>query len=242
MAKNKMKIPRQAMSEQASEERVKNFQEVPIGYDPETAQLEAERCLQCKKAPCVKGCPVEVQIPEFIKLIGEGKFIEAAWKIKETNFLPAVCGRVCPQEDQCELVCVRAKKGESVAIGRLERFVADYEHAQGEIVIPELPPPTGKKVAVVGSGPSGLTVSGDLAKIGHEVTIFEALHKPGGVLVYGIPEFRLPKSIVEAEVSYLKKLGVKLELNSIIGRIMTIDELFEDSFDAVYVAVSYTHL
>ncbi len=231
-----MKIPRQPMPEQPPEERANNFLEVPYGYDPLTAQLEAERCLQCKKKPCVMGCPVEVQIPEFIKLVCEGEFIEAGRKIKETNFLPAVCGRVCPQEDQCELVCVRAKKGESVAIGRLERFVADYEREHGEIVKPELAPSTGKKVAVVGSGPSGLTVSGDLAKLGHDVTIFEALHKPGGVLVYGIPEFRLPKSIVEAEVDYLKKLGVKLELNSIIGRIETIDDLFENGFDAVYVA------
>ena len=235
MVKNKMSIPRQSMPEQAPGKRAKNFLEVPLGYDPDTAKLEAERCLQCKIMPCVEGCPVRVQIPEFIKLVSEGKFIEAAWKIKETNILPAICGRVCPQEDQCEVVCVRAKKGEPVAIGRLERFVADYERASGEIAIPQLPPPTGKKVAVVGSGPSGLTVSGDLAKMGHKVTVFEALHKPGGVLVYGIPEFRLPKSIVEAEISYLEKLGVTFKLNSIIGRIMTIDELLGD-YDAVYVA------
>jgi len=236
MKKNKMSIPRQSMPEQTPEERVKNFLEVPYGYDPDTAMREAERCLQCKNAPCVEGCPVRVQIPEFIKLVSEGKFIEAARKIKETNILPAVCGRVCPQEDQCELVCVRGKKGEPVAIGRLERFVADYERSHGEITIPELPPPTGKKVAIVGSGPSGLTAAGDLVKMGHEVTVFEALHKPGGVLVYGIPEFRLPKSIVGSEVSYLKKLGVKFELNSIVGRIVTIDELFEEGFNAVYVA------
>ena len=164
MNRNKMKIPRQPMPEQTPEERAHNFLEVPHGYDPQTAQLEAERCLQCKNAPCVKGCPVVVQIPEFIKLVCEGKFIDAAMKIKETNFLPAICGRVCPQEDQCELMCVRGKKGEPVAIGRLERFVADYERAHGDVVIPGLPPSTGKKVAVVGSGPSGLTVSGDLAK------------------------------------------------------------------------------
>ncbi len=236
MKKNKMSIPRQPMPEQTPEERTENFIEVPYGYDSDTAMLEAERCLQCKNEPCVEGCPVRVQIPEFIKLVSEGKFIEAAWKIKETNILPSVCGRVCPQEDQCELVCVRGKKGEPVAIGRLERFVADYERFKGEITIPELPSPTGKKVAIVGSGPSGLTAAGDLVKMGHDVTVFEALHKPGGVLVYGIPEFRLPKSIVEAEVSYLKKLGVKFELNSIIGRIMTINELFEDGFKAVYVA------
>ena len=179
--------------------------------------MKLERCLQCKNPPCVKGCPVGVNIPAFIKLIAEGKFIEAAWKIKETNSLPAVCGRVCPQEDQCEAVCVRSKKGEPVAIGRLERFVADYERTHGEMVLPELPPLNGKKVGVVGSGPSGLTLAGDLVKMGYDVTVFEALHKAGGVLVYGIPEFRLPKSIVQAEISYLEKLGVKFELNNIIG-------------------------
>ena len=224
------------MPEQPPEERAKNFLEVPLGYDPETAKLEAERCLQCKNAPCVEGCPVRVNIPEFIKLITESKFIEAAWKIKETNSLPAVCGRVCPQEDQCEIVCVRGKKGDPVAIGRLEMFSADYERSHGEIVLPELHPSIGKKVAVVGSGPSGLTLAGDLVKMGYKVIVFEALHKTGGVLVYGIPEFRLPKSIVKAEISYLEKLGVKFEMNSVIGRIMTIDELFEDGFNSVYIA------
>jgi len=233
---NKMKIPRQPMREQPPEERIKNFHEVPYGYDPETAKLEAERCLQCRKKPCVDGCPVAVDIPGFIALIAEGRYVEAARKVKETNSLPAICGRVCPQEDQCEKLCVRGKKGEPVAIGRLERFVADYERADGEVTIPEIPTPTGKRVAVVGSGPSGLTVAGDLRKMGHEVTVFEALHKPGGVLVYGIPEFRLPKAIVEAEVSYLEKLGVKFECNSIIGRIETIDELLDEGYDAVYVA------
>ncbi|MFC1528645.1 NADPH-dependent glutamate synthase [Candidatus Latescibacterota bacterium] len=236
MTKNKMSIPRQPMKEQPPKKRAKNFLEVPYGYDPETAVLEAERCLQCKKKPCVEGCPVAVEIPEFINLIAEGKFIEAAWKIKETNSLPAICGRVCPQEDQCEKLCVRGKKSDPVAIGRLERFASDFERSQGKITIPELSPPTGKKVAVVGSGPSGLTVAGDLVKMGHEVTVFEALHKAGGVLVYGIPEFRLPKAIVEAEISYLEKLGVTFEFNSIIGRIETIDELFEDGYNAVYVA------
>jgi glutamate synthase (NADPH) small chain len=233
---NKMQIPRQPMPEQKPEERVNNFIEVPFGYDTETAMREAERCLQCKARPCVKGCPVEVPIPEFIRLISEGKFIEAAWKLKETNSLPAVCGRVCPQEEQCEILCVRGKKGEPVAIGRLERFAADFERGKGEVMIPKVPPPTGKRIAVVGSGPSGLTAAGDLAKMGHEVTVFEALHKAGGVLVYGIPEFRLPKAIVEAEVSYLEKLGVRFEMNSVIGRIDTIDDLLNNGYDAVYVA------
>jgi glutamate synthase (NADPH) small chain len=236
MTMNKKDIHRQEMKEQSPSERVKNFREVPLGYDPETAIREAQRCLQCKHRPCVTGCPVGIDIPGFIKLIAEGKFIESAHKLKETNSLPAICGRVCPQEDQCEKVCVRAIKGEPVAIGRLERFSADFEREQGNIVIPTIPQSTGKRVAVIGSGPSGLTVAGDLAKMGHEVTVFEALHKPGGVLMYGIPEFRLPKVIVEAEVSYLEKLGVRFELNSIIGRIKTIDELFEDGYSAVYVA------
>lgn len=233
---NKMDIPRQPMPEQKPEDRVQNFLEVPFGYTPETAMLEAARCLQCKAKPCVEGCPVAVNIPEFIGLVAEGKFIEAARKIKETNSLPAVCGRVCPQEEQCESRCVRGKKGEPVAIGRLERFAADFERNSGDVVIPEIPAPTGKRIAVVGSGPSGLTVAGDLAKLGHAVTVFEALHKPGGVLVYGIPEFRLPKAIVQAEVDYLVKLGVTFEMNSVIGRIDTIDELLGDGFDAVYVA------
>lgn len=233
---NRMDIPRQPMPEQKPEDRVQNFLEVPFGYTPETAMLEAARCLQCKAKPCVEGCPVAVNIPEFIGLVAEGKFIEAARKIKETNSLPAVCGRVCPQEEQCESRCVRGKKGEPVAIGRLERFAADFERNSGDVVIPEIPAPTGKRIAVVGSGPSGLTVAGDLAKLGHAVTVFEALHKPGGVLVYGIPEFRLPKAIVQAEVDYLVKLGVTFEMNSVIGRIDTIDELLGDGFDAVYVA------
>jgi len=184
----------------------------------------------------VDGCPVGIDIPGFIKLISEGKFVEAAWKIKETNSLPSVCGRVCPQEDQCEKLCVRGKKGEPVAIGRLERFAADFERQQGVKTLPEILPSTGKKVAVIGSGPSGLTVAGDLVKMGHGVTVFEALHKPGGVLIYGIPEFRLPKNIVGEEVAYLEKLGVKFELNSVIGRIETIDKLLTEDFNAVYVA------
>ncbi len=233
----KDKVPRQKMPEQDPGARIKNFEEVPLGYSPETAIMEAKRCIQCKKPGCVSGCPVDVNIPGFVSLIAEGKFIEAAWKLKETNGLPAVCGRVCPQEDQCEKVCILGKKGEPVAIGRLERFAADFERNSGKILIPEIAKKNFCKVAVVGAGPSGLTIAGDLVKLGYEVTIYEALHKAGGVLVYGIPEFRLPKSIVEAEVDYLRKLGVKIELNSVIGRIKTVDELFAEGYHAVYLAV-----
>jgi glutamate synthase (NADPH/NADH) small chain len=185
----------------------------------------------------VAGCPVDVKIPEFIKLIAEGHFIEAAWKLKETNALPAVCGRVCPQEDQCEKLCILGKKGDPVAVGRLERFAADFERESGNIVVPEVAPPTGKKIAVVGAGPAGLTIAGDLVKLGHDVTIFEALHKSGGVLIYGIPEFRLPKAIVDAEVNYLEKLGAKIVTNAAIGRLKTVDELFSEGFHAVFLGV-----
>ncbi|MDT8272413.1 MAG: FAD-dependent oxidoreductase, partial [Desulfomonilia bacterium] len=232
--KERLKIPRQPMPEQDPAVRRRNFDEVPLGYTPDMAKKEALRCIHCKNPVCVTGCPVEVDIPGFIELITQGDFIGAAKKIKETNALPAVCGRVCPQEVQCEVVCVRAKKGEPVAIGRLERFVADYERAAGEVSIPETAEKTGKRIAIVGSGPAGLTVAGDLIKLGHEVTIFEALHAPGGVLVYGIPEFRLPKAIVAAEVDYLKKMGVKVETSSVIGKIATVDELFEEGYDAVF--------
>jgi len=225
------------MPEQDPKVRVHNFNEVPIGYSEETAMKEASRCLQCKKPGCRTGCPVGVDIPAFISLIAEGKFIEAAWKLKEDSALPAVCGRVCPQEEQCEKFCIVGKKGEPVAVGRLERFAADYERNSGEVKIPELAPKTGKKVAVVGAGPSGLTVAGDLIKMGYDVAIYEALHKPGGVLVYGIPEFRLPKSIVEAEVNYLQKLGVKIVTNAVIGRLKTIDDLFGEGYDAVFLGV-----
>ena len=233
----KEKTPRQNMPEQSPDVRRRNFDEVPFGYSPELAQLEASRCLQCKKPKCIDGCPVEIDIPGFIQLIVDGDFDGAARKIKEMNALPAICGRVCPQEDQCEQVCILGKKHEPVAVGRLERFAADWERTKGEMILPEKVPPTGKKVAVVGSGPAGLTVAGDLILKGHEVTIFEALHKPGGVLVYGIPEFRLPKAIVEAEVNYLEKLGVKVEYNSVIGRIETLDGLFENGFDAVFLGL-----
>jgi len=234
----KEKVPRQHMREQDPMERNKNFEQVNLGYTAELAVREANRCIQCKKPACVPGCPVEIDIPGFIKLITEEKFVEAARKIKETNCLPAVCGRVCPQEDQCEGPCVLGKKGEPVAIGHLERFAADYEREQGAVAVPELPPKTGYRVAVVGCGPGGMTVAGDLVMMGHEVTIFEALHKPGGVLVYGIPEFRLPKAVLYAEVDYLQKLGVKVETNAIIGKMFTIDELLgQEGFDAVFIAV-----
>ena len=233
--KKPVKRPRTDMPRQPASERVKNFSEVALGYTEQMAVQEAERCLNCKNKACIKGCPVFIEIPEFIKLVRERKFLEAAKKVREKNVLPAICGRVCPQEDQCEKECVLAKKGEPVAIGRLERFVADYEFAHGGAVPPKPAPPTGKKVAVIGSGPAGLTVAGDLARLGHSVTVFEALHKAGGVLTYGIPEFRLPKNIVEKEIEYVKKLGVKFELDSVIGRIKTIQELLEEGFDAVFI-------
>jgi glutamate synthase (NADPH/NADH) small chain len=233
--KEKLKIPRQKMPGQSPGERIKNFKEVPFGYTPKMAKTEAQRCLQCKKSVCVGGCPVEIDIPAFVQMIAEGDFIGAAKELKKTNSLPAICGRVCPQEDQCEKVCVLAKKYQPVAIGNLERFAADYEREQGKVEIPGIAAPTGKKVAIVGSGPAGLTLAGDLIKLGHQVTIFEALHKTGGVLVYGIPEFRLPKAIVQAEVDYLIKLGVEVKTSRVIGKLHTIDELFEQGYHAVFI-------
>jgi glutamate synthase (NADPH/NADH) small chain len=233
----KEKIPRQKMPEQDPGVRVRNFDEVPLGYSAETAMLEAKRCIMCKKPGCVTGCPVDVDIPAFIKLIAEGDFMGAARKLKETNVLPAVCGRVCPQEDQCEKVCILGKKGDPVAIGRLERFAADFERQSGQISIPDRATSTGKRIAVVGAGPAGLTIAGDLIKMGHAVTIFEALHKSGGVLIYGIPEFRLPKAIVDAEVNYLEKLGVRVVTNFPVGRLKTVDDLFADGFHAVFLGV-----
>jgi len=221
------------MPKQTPKERAHNFREVAIGYSEEQALAEAERCLQCREAPCIKGCPVEVDIPTFIKLIRERRFGEAAKKVKEKNSLPAVCGRVCPQEEQCQAKCTVGRIGEPTSIGRLERFVADWERQHG-CEIPQKFPATGKKVAIVGAGPAGLTVAADLIKLGHEVTIFEALHKPGGVLTYGIPEFRLPKKIVEAEAAYIEKLGVTLKTNALIGRLYTIAELLRQ-FDAVFI-------
>jgi glutamate synthase (NADPH) small chain len=226
---------RERMPEQEPKKRIQNFNEVALGYTPEKAIREASRCLQCKNMPCVEGCPVNITIPAFIKKIKEKDFMGAIHVIKETNALPAVCGRVCPQETQCEEKCVLGKKGEPVAVGRLERFAADFEASQGDIRTPEAAKPTGKRVAVVGAGPAGLTVAGELAKKGHEVRIFEALHKAGGVLVYGIPEFRLPKAIVQREVDYVGKLGAKIKVNAIVGRAVTIDELFGQGYDAVFV-------
>jgi len=236
MVEKKEKILRQRMPEQEPKARARNFNEVPLGYTPEMAQLESSRCLSCKKPKCIEGCPVEIDIPAFIERINKGDYAEAARKLKERNSLPAVCGRVCPQEDQCEKLCIVGKKDEPVAIGRLERFIADWERNKGGVFIPERAPSTGKKVAVVGSGPAGLTLAGDLILKGHQVTIFEALHKAGGVLIYGIPEFRLPKDIVQAEVNYLERLGVKVEVNSVIGRIETVDELLKE-YDAVFLGL-----
>lgn len=233
--KERMQLPRIDMPNQKPEERIHNFNEVPHGLTAEMAQAEAERCIQCKKPKCVTGCPVEVKIPEFIKLVSEGKFSDAAKKIKETNALPSVCGRVCPQDEQCEELCIVGKKHKPVAIGNLERFVADWERDHGDIVIPKLPKPTGKKAAVVGAGPAGLTVAADLALMGHKVTIFEALHKAGGVLIYGIPEFRLPKDIVASEVKYLTDLGVEINTSFVVGKLDTVDELFEEGYDSVFI-------
>lgn len=228
---------RNPMPEQPADVRNKNFKEVALGYDMKTAVDEAERCLHCPKPLCVSGCPVNVEIPAFIHAVKEGNMQEAIKILKRKNSLPAVCGRVCPQENQCESKCVLGIKGQSVAIGRLERFVADYAREHGlDNVDNEKAAPNGKKVAIVGSGPSGLTAAGDLAKMGYDVTIFEALHAPGGVLMYGIPEFRLPKEIVQHEIDALKKLGVKIMVDAVIGRLFTIQELFEEEgFDAIYV-------
>ena len=231
-----MSLTKVPMPEQEPNVRNKNFEEVAIGYTPEMAIEEATRCLNCKHKPCVNGCPVNVRIPEFVEQVAAGEFEKAYEIITSTNGLPAVCGRVCPQESQCEGNCVRGIKGEPVAIGRLERFCADY-HMANSLAAPEKPVSNGRKVAVIGAGPSGLTCAGDLAKMGYDVTIFEALHEAGGVLVYGIPEFRLPKSTVVAhEVENVKKLGVKIETNVVIGKSMTIDQLLEDEgFDAVFI-------
>jgi len=231
-AKNTQKKP---MPSQNPEDRVNNFDEVALGYTEEDALLEAARCLGCKTEECRQGCPVDIAIPDFIKKIKERDYEAAALKIKETSSLAAICGRVCPQESQCEQYCVRGKKGEAVAIGRLERFVADYERAQGAIKTPEIAAANGIKAAVVGSGPAGLTCAGELAKMGYSVTIFEALHVAGGVLMYGIPEFRLPKGIVQADIDNVRQLGVDIQTNVIIGRTMKVDELMEQGYQAVFI-------
>lgn len=229
-----MSLNKMAMPEQEPDVRNKNFNEVALGYTEAMAIDEAQRCLKCKNKPCVAGCPVNVQIPEFITLVAEGKFLEGYAKIRETNNLPAVCGRVCPQETQCEQLCVRGKKGEPVAIGRLERFVADYAMREGSTGKTEIAEPNGIKIAVIGSGPAGLTCAADLAKKGYDVTIFEALHATGGVLIYGIPEFRLPKALVKQEIDTLKDMGVKIETNVIIGKSYSIQDLFDDGYKAVF--------
>ena len=229
-APEKVKMP-----EQAPDVRNRNFEEVALGYTAEMAMEEAARCMGCKKQPCVGGCPVNVRIPEFIAEVKEGNFDKAYEIIHDTNALPAICGRVCPQESQCEGQCVRGKKGEPVAIGRLERFCADHAMAQGKAPAKKAEP-NGKKIAVIGSGPGGLTVAGDLIKLGYEVTVFEALHQPGGVLIYGIPEFRLPKELVKKEIKTLEDQGVNIECNMVIGKVLTLDELKTDyGFDAIYI-------
>ncbi len=222
------------MPAQDPKERVKNFKEVALGYTSEMAREEASRCLNCKNPLCKKGCPVEVDIPEFISALKEDDPARAAKILKNKNNLPAICGRVCPQENQCEMHCILGKKGEPVAIGRLERFVADWEREQG-IPDPEKVETINKKVAIIGSGPAGLTAAADLAKFGYEVTIFEALHVPGGVLMYGIPEFRLPKEVVQQEINYIKKLGVDIQVNFVVGKTATIADLLEEGYDAVFI-------
>ena len=233
-AKKKLDLKRRPMPKQDHLERRKNFEEVAFGYHPDTAVEEARRCLDCKKPFCRDGCPVGIDIPGFIRAIIERDFAAGIRKLKETNALPAICGRVCPQEEQCEKLCVIGKKGEPVSIGRLERFLADWEAASGKLEMPEMAPKTGKKVAVVGAGPAGLTVANDLLVLGHDVTIFEALHDCGGVLTYGIPEFRLPNTIVGREVEYVRRLGAKIHLDFIVGTTRTVDQLLEE-YDALFV-------
>ena len=230
-----MSLTKNPMPEQDPQVRARNFDEVALGYSEEQAVAEANRCLNCRNPLCRTGCPVSVRIPEFIAKVVERDFDAAYDILTSTNSLPAVCGRVCPQEKQCESKCIRGKKGESVAIGRLERFVADYHNAKKEKAPVVVPESNGHKIAVIGSGPSGLTCAGDLRKMGYDVTIFEAFHKSGGVLVYGIPQFRLPKEIVQVEIDNLVAMGVKIVNNAVIGKSETVDELFEDGFEAVYI-------
>ena len=233
--KERMQIARQAMPEQAANVRNANFKEVNLGFSEQLALLEAQRCLQCNQAKCVRGCPVMVNIPQFVNHVAEGDFAAAAKSLFGDNALPSISGRVCPQEEQCEGSCIRGLKGQPVAIGYLERFVADWARNQGASAIETAPQHSGKKIAIVGAGPAGLTAAGELVKKGHDVTLYEALHKPGGVLVYGIPEFRLPKQIVAAEVERLTKAGVKIECNVVVGRTYTLPEL-QEQFDAIFIA------
>ena len=235
--KERMKMPRQQMPERPAVERSHNFEEVNLGFDFDLATNEALRCLACAKPTCTIGCPVAVKVKEFVALIIERDYLGAAAKIREDNVLPAITGRVCPQEDQCEGDCLMTKRVESLAIGHLERFIADYERKTGQVGIPKNAPPTGKRVAIVGSGPAGLSAAGDLVQKGHEVRVFEALHELGGVLVYGIPEFRLPKDIVRSEVDVLQKMGVQFETNVVVGKTVTVDELLgEEGYDALFIA------
>lgn len=238
--KDRMAIPAQPMPAQPAMERVKNMEEVSLGYTPEQAQIEAARCLQCKNAPCIKGCPVGIDIPGFLEATANKEFKKAADIIKQNSLLPAICGRVCPQEVQCQLECTVGKVlknvESAVSIGRLERFVADYEREAGDIDIPAVKPETGKKVAIIGSGPAGITVAADVRREGHAVTVFEAFHKPGGVMMYGIPEFRLPKEIVQQEISTLRDMGIEIQTNFVVGRTRKLADLIEeDGFDAVFV-------
>ncbi len=234
---SKINLNRVEMPKQPPEKRKRNFQEVALGYSPEQAAEEADRCLQCKKPKCIEGCPVGVEIPDFIRALRDGDMPGAVKALKRKNSLPGICGRVCPQEVQCESRCILGKKGASIAIGRLERYVADWELCLSQRPECEKAPATGKRIAVVGSGPSGLTVAAGMAKFGHAVTIFEALHDGGGVLVYGIPEFRLPKGIVRAEIEYVKSLGADLELDSVVGKQVQVDGLLKGGYDAVFLGI-----
>jgi len=238
--KQRGQLPKVFWAEQAPADRVRNTREVPFAYTPDQARAEAVRCLACKNEPCVSGCPVAVDVPGFLKLVAEGDFRAAIRLIKQTNLLPAICGRVCPQESQCQQNCMVAKVhkdlGFAVSVGKIEAFLADWEREEGGIELPEVGAPSGRRVAIIGAGPSGLTCAGDLRRLGHEAVVFEAFHKAGGVLVYGIPEFRLPKDIVQAEVDNLSRMGVVFEFDTIVGQTLTIDDLFDDGFDAVYVA------
>ena len=227
--------PRVPMPERDADERVQGFAEVPLGYTEAQARAEAERCLDCKNPKCVSGCPVNIDIPKFLREVRDGRYQDAADTLRTTNSLPAVCGRVCPQEEQCESLCIEGIRHDPVAIGNLERFVADWERMHKQVTTQTEIAQTGRRIAIAGSGPAGLTVAGDLAKLGHDVTIFEALHRPAGVLAYGIPEFRLPRDIIESEIDYIKRLGVKFEYNIVVGVTVTLQELFDEGFDAIFI-------